>query len=195
MRKIVIASAFLLSISATQAEEAVRWDKASLSYLSADIDGNRFTGYGASGSKLIGESFFIAGSYSAVSDDIGIAGSKADLDVNTFSIGLGYRYAISNSTDFFGVVAYHDKEVKAPGQVFSVDESYSGYGLQAGVRSLVTDNIELSGSLNYVNLDVESKGGFNVSAMYHFTSVFSAGIGYEQVDNIDSLSLSAVFFF
>jgi hypothetical protein len=40
----------------------------------------------------------------------------------------------------------------------------------------------------------ESETGFDVSAIYHFTNQFSAGIGYGKSDDMDTLSLSAVLF-
>ncbi len=195
MKKLVLASALLLSMGTIQAAESVRWDSASLSYQSVDLDGDKLTGFGISGTKLVSDNVFIAGSYASVSDDIDVFGSKVDVDFNTLSIGLGYRHAISTTTDFFGIVSYQDMEVEASFQGNSEDDSENGYGLQAGLRSLVTAQLELSGSLSYVDIADESETGFNVSAMYHFTDQFSAGVGYSKSDDVDSLSLSATIFF
>jgi hypothetical protein len=195
MKKLVLASALLLSMGTVQAVESVRWDNASLSYQSVDLDGDKLTGFGISGTKLVGDNVFIAGSYGSVSDDVDVFGSKVDMDLNTLSIGLGYRHAISSTTDFFGIVSYQDMEVEASFQGNSEDASENGYGLQAGLRSLVTAQLELSGSLSYVDIADESETGFNVSAMYHFTDQFSAGVGYGKSDDVDSLSLSAIIFF
>lgn len=191
----ILSSVLLLSIGSVQAAESVRWDSASLSYQSVDIDGDKLTGFGISGTKLIGEDFFVAGSYSSVSDDIEFLGSNIDFDFNTLSVGIGYRYAISDNSDLFGIVSYQDLEIEASFQGNSDSESDNGYGLQAGIRSLVTDNIELSASLSYVDITDESETGFNLSAMYHFTNQFSAGVGYGKSDDVDTLSLSAVLFF
>ncbi len=195
MKKVVLASALLLLVNSIQAAESVRWDSASLSYQSVEIDEDKLTGYDVSGSKLIGEDFFIAGSYSSVSDDTDVFGAKVDVDFNTLSVGIGYRHAISSNSDLFGIVSYEDIEVEASFQGNSRDVSDNGYGLQAGIRSLVTQNIELSGSLNYIDINDESETGINVSAMYHFTNQFSIGAGYSKTDDVDSLSLSAVLFF
>lgn len=195
MKKLVLASALLLSMGTIQAAESIRWDSASLSYQSVDLDGDKLTGFGIAGTKLVSDNVFIAGSYASVSDDIDVFGSKVDVDFNTLSIGLGYRHAISSTTDFFGIVSYQDMEVEASFQGNSEDDSENGYGLQAGLRSLVTAQLELSGSLSYVDIADESETGFNVSAMYHFTDQFSAGVGYGKSDDVDSLSLSATIFF
>jgi opacity protein-like surface antigen len=195
MKKLVLASALLLSMGTIQAAESVRWDSASLSYQSVDLEGEKLTGFGISGTKLVSDNVFIAGSYASVSDDIDVFGSKVGVDFNTLSIGLGYRHAISRTTDFFGIVSYQDMEIEASFQGNSEDESENGYGLQAGLRSLVTAQLELSGSLSYVDIADESETGFDVSAMYHFTDQFSAGIGYSKSDDVDSISLSATIFF
>jgi len=197
MKKIVLvlASTLLLPMGSLQAAESIRWDTASLSYQSSDVDGDKLTGFGVSGTKLISEDFFIVGSYSSVSDDIDVFGSKVDIDFNTLYLGLGYRYAISNDTNLFGIVSYQDVEIDASFQGDSEDDSENGYGLQVGMRSLVTENIELSGSLSYAEIADVSETGFDLSAMYHFTEQFSAGAGYGKSDDIDSLSLSAVLFF
>lgn len=195
MKKVVLASALLLSTGSIQAAESVRWDSASLSYQSVDLDGDKLTGFGVSGTKLIGEDFFIAGSYSSVSDDVEISGSKVDLDFNTLSVGLGYRHSISNSSDVFGVVSYEDMEVEASYQGNSKSVSENGYGLTIGVRSMLSEKIELSGSLKYIDIADETETAFGVSALYNFTEQFSAGVGYSKADDVDTLSVSAVYFF
>ncbi|QBG37516.1 hypothetical protein [Litorilituus sediminis] len=173
----------------------IRWDNASISYLSSDEDGRSFSGYAIAGTKLFSENFFVTGQYSTVSDSVGLPGDKYDLDINRFSIGLGYRYTLFSKTDMFAVLSYQDKEVKGSGLITGADENYNGQALMLGIRSLVTDNIELSSSINYSTLPYTSKGGFNVSAKYYFTHNFAIGAGYEQLDNIDTLSISASYFF
>ena len=152
-----------------------------------------------SGSKLLSENLFIAGSYSSVSDNFGDADYKAELKFNRLSFGLGYRHVISSNTDLFTIVSLQEMESEFSltfGSESEKDnESDNGYGLQAGVRSLVTKNIELSGSLMYTDVGEYSETDFNVSAMYHFTNLFSAGIGYTTMDDNDILNVSTVLFF
>lgn len=195
MKKVVLASALLLSVSSIHAAESVRWDSASLSYQSVDINGDKFSGFGVSGTKLISDDFFISGSYSSVSDDIDFLGSDLDVDFNTLSIGLGYRHLISENTDLFGMVSYEDVEIEASYQGDSGSDSENGFGLQLGVRSLVSENVELMGSLSYSDIADESETAIDISAIYHFTSQFSVAVGYGKADDVDSLSLSAVLFF
>lgn len=195
MKKVVLVSALLLSFGSVQAAESPRWDSASISYQSVDVDGDKLTGFALSGSKLLGEDFFVVGSYGNASDDIDMFGSNVNLDFNTLSVGLGYRYAISQNSDFFGVVSYEDVEVEASYQGNSESISDNGYGLTIGVRSMLSEKVELSGSIQYVDIADETETAFSVSALYNFTEQFSAGVGYSKADDVDTLSVSAVYFF
>jgi hypothetical protein len=195
MKKLVLVSALLLSFGSVQAAESPRWDSASISYQSVDVDGDKLTGFGISGSKLLGEDLFVIGGYANASDDINVFGSNVDLDFNTLSIGLGYRYALSQSSDFFGVVSYEDVEVEASYQGNSESMSDNGYGLTVGVRSMLSEQVELMGSIQYVDVADETETAFSVSTLYNFTEQFSAGVGYSKADNDDRLSVSAVYFF
>ncbi|MEP7702371.1 porin family protein [Paraglaciecola sp. 25GB23A] len=195
MKKLVLVSALLLAFGPVQASESPRWDSVSISYQSVDVDGDKLTGFGLSGSKLLAENFFVVGSYGSASDDIDVFGANVELDFNTLSLGLGYRYAFSKSSDFFGVISYEDVEVEATYEGNSESNGDNGYGLTVGVRSMLSEKIELSGSIQYVDIADETETAFGVAALYNFTEQFSAGVGYSKADDLDTLSVSAVYFF
>lgn len=92
----------------------------------------------------------------------------------------------------FGIVSYHEAELSS-----SYDkQSVSGAGLEIGIRSFLTRNIELIGLLNYVDFhNVEGEVGFGISSMYHFSDEYSVGVNYSKSDDVDTLSLSAIYFF
>ncbi|WP_434928859.1 porin family protein [Shewanella sp. HL-SH2] len=195
MKEVVLASVLLFSVGSIQAAESIRWDSASLSYQTVELDEYDMSGFGISGTKLLNENIFVLGSYASVSDDVNVYGSNVDLEFNRLSLGLGYRYPVAKTTDLFGIVSYEKMGVEASYQGNSDDDSENGFGLQGGVRTLVAENIELSGALNYVDIGDASETGINLSAMYHFTEQFSASIGYGHLDDVDTVSVSAVFFF
>lgn len=195
MKKTILASALLLAVGSAHAAESVRWDSVSLAYQSVDVDGDKLTGFGVSATKLLGTNVFIGAGYSSVSDDVELLGSIMDLDFNSLSVGLGYRHGITGTTDVFGAVSYQDFEIEASYQGQSVSESDSGYGLEAGVRSLVTHQLELGASLMYTDVGDESETGFKLSATLHLTEHLSLGAGYGKADDVDTLSASASLFF
>lgn len=193
MKKAVLVSALLLSFGSAQAAESPRWDRVSASYQSVDVDSETLTGFGVSGSKLIGDDFFVTASYAKASDDVNVMGTNVDFDFNTLSAGLGYRYAVAKNSDVFGIVSYEDVELKASALDFKASDN--GYGLTAGIRSMVSDKIELIGSIQYVDIADDSETAFSVSGLYNFTEQFSAGLGYTKSDDVDTISVSATYFF
>jgi hypothetical protein len=198
MKKVLLTSALLLSIGSVQAAEtaqAPRWDSVSVSYQSVDVENETLTGFGIAGSKLLGESFFITGGLSNASDDIRISNESVEVDLNTLSVGLGYRQPISQNTDVFGVVSYEDMEAEAKYQGNSVSAGDNGYGFKVGVRSIVTEQVELGASIQYIDISEDSDTVFAVSALYNFTERFSAGIGYSKAEDVNTLSVSAYYFF
>jgi hypothetical protein len=93
------------------------------------------------------------------------------------------------------VISYEDQELKTSYRSNSYNESESGYGLEIGVRSMISEKFELRGSLQYVDIVDEAETAFGISALYNFTEHFSAGVGYSKSDDFDTLSASAVYFF
>ncbi|ABE54872.1 hypothetical protein Sden_1588 [Shewanella denitrificans OS217] len=198
MKKIVFTSTLLLSMGSVQAAEtaqAPRWDNVSVSYQSVDVENKTLTGFGIAGSKLLGESFFITGGLSNASDDIKTSNGNVDLDFNTKTLGLGYRLPLSHNTDVFGVVSYEDMEAEVKYQGNSVSGGDNGYGFEVGVRSMVTEHVELGASIQYIDKSEDSDTVFAVSALYNFTERFSAGIGYSKAEDLNTFSVSAYYFF
>lgn len=195
MKKLLVAMAFLLAMGSAQAADKVRWDSVSASYESLDLDGSKFAGFGVSGTKLLNENVFLTGSYVSVSDDMTVFGSTIDLEVSTLSLGAGYRYALSNDTDFFGVVSYVDYTADVSGFGTSSDASESGFGLEGGVRSLLNEQFELMGSISYVDVADESEVGFGVKGIFHFNDKFSASLGYQSGEDTDGISAAVIMFF
>ena len=195
MKRLVLGVTLFLVVGVVQAAESLQWNSVSLSYQSVDLGGDKLTGLGISGTVLVGEYVFVAGSYASVSDEVQSFGINVDVDYNSLSAGLGFRHAISDGADLFGIVSYQDMEVEASAQGVSESASDNGYGLQAGIRSLITESFELMGSLGYVDIGEESETGMNVSARYYFTGQFSIGVGYGQSGDADTTSLSGTLFF
>ncbi|RVU84271.1 porin family protein [Leucothrix sargassi] len=183
MKKVLIGSALLLSVAATSAFAAPKWDQITGTYSAFDIDFDGFkvdfTGFGLSGTKLVTPNLFVEGSLSTVSEDE--TGDEL-LSFNELSLGLGYRHSISATTDIFGVVSYEDAEVEAEDET----ASESGYGLKAGIRSMVSPKVELAAEVKYVDIEDVDNATFAVSGDYFFTPQFSVGASYSTGLNVFS---------
>ena len=197
MKNVLLGSALLLSVAATPAFAGPNWNQITGTYSSFDIGILDFDGFGVSGTKLLNSNVFVAGSLSTTSEDQ----TNEDVTFNEISLGLGYRYAVNNTTDIFGVISYEDAEVDSD---FSSSESENGYGLKAGVRSMVAPKVEVSANVSYIEIDDLDDVTFSVSGDYYFTKQFSAGVGYSSGYNVfseafnedlDTLSLSATYSF
>jgi len=148
-----------------------------------DVDGD---GYGIRGSFEVGENWFIPVSYSALSFDLGV-------DLDQLSAGVGYHGELSSGTDFFATLSYLRAEVSASG-FGSADES--GYGATIGVRGMLTDAVELSGSIGYSDLGDGADGtAFGASALYSFTDNFALGFNLGFEEDVTIYGVGARFYF
>lgn len=195
MQKILIAAILFLYFSPVHAVESVRWNSVSLSYDTVDIDSKNLTGSGISVSQLIRENIFIEGQYRYFYDEINLMGSKVDWEFNALSVGFGYRQALSDNTDFFSLVLLEEIEIESSFKGSSETKTENSYGLNLGIRSLVFEDVELRGSISYLEISDETEITFSASAMYHFTNKFSASIGYSNIDQAEFISLSGLIFF
>lgn len=130
----------------------------------SDFDGD---GFGIAGSFELGENAFIAGGYSQADFDFGVK-------LDTLSLGVGYHVGISDNLDFYGMLS----AIRVDGSISglgSADED--GYGAQIGLRGMIGDRFELSGSLAYVDLG-DGADGTEVGAglQYYVTERFAVGL-------------------
>jgi opacity protein-like surface antigen len=135
-----------------------------------DVDGD---GFGFGGSFEVGDRLFIQAGYQQTSFDYGI-------DFDQISAGVGYHVALSQSTDFFAALSYVAAEVSVSGGGSAKED---GYGATIGVRAMVTEKLELDGSISYVDLGDGADGtAFGAAAIYNVTEIFSLGldVGFEE---------------
>lgn len=193
MNKNKIALLLLSTIIASPAvlAETPNFNFVSGGYLNTDID-DELDGDGITldGSVLVSENVFLSGQYQTVdfSDD------GVDLDLNWLSAGIGYRMAVSANTDVYGLATYENIETEASYYGSSLSDDENGYGFTAGVRSLVTSNIELDGQIGYIDID-DSDTFLSAGARYYFNKNFSVGANYKTLDDIDLVSLTARYSF
>lgn len=201
MKKLLIISGVtaIAAFSANTFAASPAWNFVEGAYVKADIEGEDFEsepdGFGATASFLLNENIFVMGKYSRLSDDIRVLNGDVDMNYNQASLGLGYRHPISATTDIFGAVSYEYIELEADGfgQSDSTDED--GYGLAGGIRSMLTNNVELNGTLAYVDIDDESETSLGLSAYYYFNTNFAAGLGYTFGDEADTYQASLRYAF
>ncbi len=189
-----LAASFLLATSAIpQAAAAAagpRYTYVDIAYVNTEIDDDGLLGedpdgdgIGIGGSVAVADMVHLFASYGMAELEV----FDVDVDYDVLTFGAGVNYPLSNTVDFVGRISYVDAEVDVDG-FGSADES--GYGLSTGVRAMLTEQVELSGFLNYVDLGSGAdETTVSIEALYSFNETFAAGLGTEF--GSDSREISA----
>jgi hypothetical protein len=104
---------------------------------------------------------------------------SGEIDQTDISIGLGYKWSISDSFDVITGASF--ERLKLDGGGDSVKES--GFGLRLGMRSFVTEKFELNTLVRYTDMQLDDLGGASISGFaistggrYYFTPNFAGGL-------------------
>ncbi|MEC7480868.1 MAG: outer membrane beta-barrel protein [Pseudomonadota bacterium] len=191
MKRTILASIFgALSLNAFAASPSYDFVKAG--YVQADIeDAGDFepSGFQIQGFKSLNENVYLTGRYGQLGEDV----SGVDIDLDYASAGVGYRYGLTQNTDFFGEVTY--EYVNLDVELDSISgEDDNGYGITAGIRSMLSEQFELRGAIRYIDIE-DNETAFEIGADYFFTPQFSFGATYVIADDVDLLGVSARYTF
>jgi hypothetical protein len=146
-----------------------------------DIDGD---GMSVLGSFELNDEWHVVASYGQADLDFGF-------DIDTLTVGAGYVFPMESDIDLYGRVLYIDSEVDGPGPLDADDD---GLGLQFRIRGRVSDELELEGGIQYIDV-ADSDTSLQASARYYFSETFSAGIGLTFGGDADGLGINARFEF
>ena len=191
MKRTILASIFgALSLNAFAASPSYDFVKAG--YVQADIeDAGDFepSGFQIQGFKSLNENVYLTGRYGQLGEDV----SGVDIDLDYASAGVGYRYGLTQNTDFFGEVTY--EYVNLDIELDSISgEDDNGYGITAGIRSMLSEQFELRGAIRYIDIE-DDETAFEIGADYFFTPQLSFGATYVIADDVDLLGVSARYTF
>lgn len=148
----------------------------------SDNDGD---GLRVDGSFAPARYFHVLGSYSSWDYDDG------GVERSDFTIGAGGRAPISRSTDVVGELFYVDREWSYNGN----DDDDDGFGFRAGVRSMVTGQLDLGGGLVHYDMDEDDETGLYGEAYYKFVPEIAAGAELEATDENQTMLLGGRFHF
>jgi hypothetical protein len=149
-------------------------------------------GYFLGGSVGFGKNWLAYAEYSVASFDV----SGVEADVDEIQLGFGGHFAMNDSVDFVGKLAYVDQsvEVSAPG-FGSASEDENGYMLSAGIRGMAFGSLDLTGELQYVDVGEEDDTGLALRGLYGFTDMFSLGARVGMSDDVTEYGVFARFTF
>ena len=183
MRKLLLAVAMLLSLSVSAQETETRplsYTYAELRYLDTDGGGD---GFRLRGSYRLDANWLIVGGLTDVD-------YSRNVDATTLEIGAGYVYNFDDDFDLVATLQFLNSEVDRP----SGDDDDNGFLLTAGARGLVTDEFELRGSINHINLD-DNDTYLELAGDYYFSDQLSVGASLEFAGDNDVFSIGVRFYF
>lgn len=183
---LALGIASVISSGALNAQDAeLSYDYFGLEYTEGELLGEDFTGYGAELSVSINESFFLKGTASTAENDRDFLFQQwtGKPELRNYSAGLGFHAPISDRMDFVTGVKYIRSELKFAGNKQKAD----GYGIDAGVRAMLTRSLELEAMANYIDGDdFEEEFGYRANLRFHITPAFSLSAGYFDGDDGDA---------
>ena len=165
MKKVLLL--VLLVVAGPAAADGLSYNYVQAAYASADIDADDMgidvdgDGWAIGGSVAVSDNVHLFGGYTALGLDFGV-------DYDEFNLGVGYNHSITENVDFVAGLSY----IKGEAEAFGMSADDDGYGLSIGLRSKLSDTIELEGGIQYADTD----GGSSTA--------FSAGIPFDLTDNV-----------
>jgi hypothetical protein len=193
--KTLVAMIALLPI-VSQAQQEASSREYNYTYVELSYDESDFDLGG--GGDIDGDGLTLSGSFEMTEDwhafvSYGNADLDRGVDIATWQLGAGYRYPLRDDVDIYGRVLYINREVDGPGTgPFDADED--GLGLQARIRARLTDEFEVEGGIQHLDVG-DSDTSLQATARYYFNDNFSAGIGLTFAGDTDSFGINARYEF
>jgi len=164
-------SLLALGLLATLPFAAAAADNISYNYVEGDYvktdpsgHGNNADGWGLKGSYAFHPNFHVFAGYQKQKID-----GPSDLDVNQWNVGLGYNYAISNSTDLLARVSYQNWDPEY------YRKDFNGWATEVGINNSFGPRVStylLAGYEDYAKRDnINPEGQFygRLGGQYNFT--------------------------
>ena len=190
MLRYALIGVFMLTSAAAMAD-GPSYSRIQASYQEVDLDlGGGIDadgdGFGLAGSMAIGDSWYGFVDYQT-------ADLESVVDLTILTIGGGWHTAMTTNTDFFAELGFADGEIDVSG--FGSEDD-SGYSVSVGVRSMVSQQLELYGSIGQVDFD-DFGDGTNVNAGLWYTASgnFAIGLGATFDDDITRYGLGVRLYF
>jgi predicted porin len=179
IKKKLIASAILSIFSFSALADTASFNNLEIGYTDYDFgNGIKLNGFEISVTREINDNIYITADTVQISDD--------GFDLGLTTLGLGFKTNLTNSTVFFSELSYADLEG-------DIDDS--GYEVAAGIRSMVTAQLELKTAVEYINIDDDSNTSIVIGAAYNFTDSFAAYTDYSYDSDLESYAVGLRYIF
>ena len=179
MNKTLIASALISTFSFGALAETPSFNNLEIGYTEYDFgSGIELDGFEISVTRELTESIYISADTAQIED--------GPFDLGLTTIGIGFKTEITNSTVFFAELSYADLDG---------DVSESGYEISTGIRSMVTDQLELKAGVEYLDIDNDDTTSFVIGAAFNFTDSLAAYTDYSYDSDLENYGIGLRFTF
>ena len=188
----LLCTAILLPAVGAAQESRPQSPQFSYNYVELSYDEND---YDLGGAEIDGDGLTLSGSFELTEDwhafaSYGTADLDFGIDFDAWALGAGYVYPLRDDVDIYGRVLYVDAEFDAgPG---TLDED--GLGLQARIRYRVTDEFEVEGGVQHLDV-FDSDTSLQAFARYYFTEGRGELLGLTFAGDTDGIGISARYQF
>jgi Ax21 family sulfation-dependent quorum factor len=158
MKRALFALALAAALPMSAQASELSYSFVELDYVNVDGDAD---GFGLRGAYNFGDSnFYALGSYIAVETD------SFNIDIDSYEIGAGYHYGISENTDLIAELAYVETDVNGLADV-------DGYRLSGGFRGNLAESFEGLAKLNYIDgTDFDGDFTLTLGGQYKFNDTW-----------------------
>ncbi|WP_372783668.1 porin [Litorivivens sp.] len=193
MKKNLIAAMLAAGVAMPAFAADLSYTYAEVGVAKIDLDGEDAMGFGVKGSVSVHENVYILGAYSQAEtdDEYIIMGITDEISMDSYSLGVGFRTAVSETVDFVAEVSLVESEIEFAG----IDVDNDGELLSAGVRAEISKNAELNFSVDHARGDDDNETGFSIGGLYGASETVDLGLEYGSIDDVDTLTFSARFNF
>lgn len=180
MNNKLLASAVLSILSFGAMADTPSFDNVEIGYANFDFDGFDVTGFEIKGSKEISDDFYIAGDYADV--------SKSGNSLTLTTVGVGFKNDFSATSSFFAELDF--ARLDADG---GVDEN--GYEVTFGVRSMLTEQLEVKAAVEYLDIDDEDTTSLVLGGAYNLTDSVAVYADYKHESDLSRYGVGVRFNF
>ena len=180
----IFLSSTLVSADSVKPDSGNSYNFADISYLSATLKNNEYTGYTLKGSYLLTENIFIPVGYRNLS-------RSGNADIELTKLGLGYKISVGSNTDLYSSLSYLSQKITT---------AQNGYNFTVGLRSKLMDKLEIDANAYHNDVGSIYSNDLVLSAKYLLNDKFYLTIGTQQVSgsstgHINTIGIGAKFWF
>lgn len=155
--------------------------------IESGIDDAEADGFLLGGSYRVDERAFVFGSYTDLEADVGIF----DVDITQIKLGGGYIYPLNDTVDVNATAALVREDYDFSG---ADDDDETGFQLTGGVRTMITNELEVRGALVFYDVD-DRDVYLEIAADYYFTENLVGGISIEFAGDNDVLTFGGRYYY